>query len=61
MLEMKIKTKEDVIKDLQESKSHFKRVVASDINSIDDLNALIKSAQAIYKTDGHLTALLITG
>ena len=61
MLEMRIKSKQDVIKSLQESISGIKRVVSKDVRNNEDLDAVIKSAKAIFKTDGQLMVVLIAG
>lgn len=60
MLEMKIKTKQDVIKTLQEAKGSFKKVIGKDVRTNGDLEDIIKSARAIMKTGG-LTIFLIAG
>ena len=61
MLEMRIRTKKDVIRSLEESISSIKRVVEKEVRNIEDLDAVIKSAKAIFKTDGKLTVVLIAG
>ena len=61
MLEMRIRTKQDLIRVLQESKSSIKRVVAKDVKNNDDLDDVIKAAKAIFKTDGQMTVFLIAG
>jgi len=61
MLEMRIKSKQDVINSLQESISGIKRVVSKEVKCNDDLDAAIKSARAIFKTDGQLMIVLIAG
>jgi hypothetical protein len=59
MLEMRLKTKQDLIRILQESTSSIKRVVAKEVKNNEDLDDVIKAAKAIFKTDGQMTVFLI--
>jgi hypothetical protein len=59
MLEMRLKTEQDLIRILQESTSSIKRVVAKEVKNNEDLDDVIKAAKAIFKTDGQMTVFLI--
>ena len=61
MLEMRLRTKQDLIKILQESTSSINRVVAKDVKNNEDLDDVVKAAKAIFKTDGQMSVFLIAG
>lgn len=57
MLEMRIRTKEDILEML--SGSGIKRVVAKEVHNSNDLDEIIKSAKTISRTAEKFTVFLV--